>query len=787
MYYFEKYKFHFITSILIILIMGLLFNKPLTGEFTFSGVDSLSPRAINQGIITSQADHNKYPLWLPWVFSGLPSVHSFQNISNYYFPNLLNNFLQSIGFPKFWNYMIHFVISGLGILLLCTKLGLSRYSSLFGVIAYVLMPYSITMVVHGHGSQLMTLSWLPWFIWGILNVHSSMNMKSIGVLAAIVGFQLQRAHVQIAYYSWMAACLLVLILLYNNRHMIDKQYKWILYVAFGLFLGLCMAMWIYLPALNYTPYSIRGAGEGGGTGLDYATAWSFSLSEMSTFFIPSFYGFGGATYWGNMPFTDYPNYMGILVIIFSIIGILFSKNKIKWFFIIAMIFSLLLSFGKNFFLYEFFYNYFPLFNKFRVPSMFLVLTQFSTVVMAVFGLEIIMKLIDEKIDFSTNFFKKILSIPIFVIILLIVLKVFLFPSIGDFPRYPQINLPKEILDEIRNNLVNFDFYKSIIIIVISLILFYFSYIDFIKRNIMVSIFCLISFIDIYLVDRAIIEPDRNSLRSSTMTNESFHSSYLNSDEIIEFLQNDTSKYRILPLGPLANENRWSAFRIESISGYHPAKLANYNMIKNQVGWSALGVLQMLNVKYIVTLDDLRHPDFKLVFSGKLLFSGKYVTAHIFEFNRALPRVFFTEELVQITNESDKIDFLNNRSFNPALMSFIENEPELILFNSNSEIEVKYWSPDKISLNVNVSSKQLLVLSEIFYPEGWIITSHPDWEIHCVNHLLRGIYVPPGKHEIILEFIPNDIYYGKLITITSTILIIILIILGLYKEKRHFAS
>ena len=216
---------------------------------------------------------------------------------------------------------------------------------------------------------------------------------------------------------------------------------------------------------------------------------------------------------------------------------------------------------------------------------------------------------------------------------------------------------------------------------------------------MVSIFCLISFIDIYLVDRAIIEPDRNSLRSSTMTNESFHASYLNSDEIIEFLQNDTSKYRILPLGPLANENRWSAFRIESISGYHPAKLANYNMIKNQVGWSSLGVLQMLNVKYIVTLDDLRHPDFKLVFSGKLLFSGKYVTAHIFEFSKALPRVFFTEELVQITNESDKIDFLNNRSFNPTLMSFIENEPELILFNSNSEVEVKYWSPDKISLNV----------------------------------------------------------------------------------------
>jgi uncharacterized membrane protein YfhO len=372
-------------------------------------------------------------------------------------------------------------------------------------------------------------------------------------------------------------------------------------------------------------------------------------------------------------------------------------------------------------------------------------------------------------------------------ILLIVLKVVLFPNIGDFPRYPQMSFPKELLDEIRNNMVIFDFYKSIVIITISLIIFYLCYIDLIKQRILVTILLLISFIDIYLVDRSIIEPNRNSLRSSTMTKESFHSSYLNSDDIIEFLQNDTSKYRILPLGALANENRWSAFQIESVSGYHPAKLSNYNMVKNQVGWSSLGLLQMLNVKYIITLDDFMHPDFKLIFSGKILFSGKYVTAHIFQFNKALPRAFFTEELVKITNEDDKIDFLKNSFFNPTLISFVENEPELFSFNSNSEIEMKYWSPDKIILNLNVPSKQLLILSEIYYPEGWTISSHPNWEIHCVNHLLRGIYIPPGVHKITLEFIPDDIYYGKVITISSTILIMILIIFGLYKEKRPFAS
>ena len=59
---------------------------------------------------------------------------------------------------------------------------------------------------------MMTLSWLPWFIWGILNLYDNVNFKSLGILSLIVGLQLQRAHVQIAYYSWLAACLLILIL-----------------------------------------------------------------------------------------------------------------------------------------------------------------------------------------------------------------------------------------------------------------------------------------------------------------------------------------------------------------------------------------------------------------------------------------------------------------------------------------------------------------------------------------------------------------------------------------------
>ena len=66
-------------AIIITIITAYMFNKPLTGEFIFSGIDSLSPSAINQGVNSNCQTNGEYPLWLPWVFSGLPSLHSLQN------------------------------------------------------------------------------------------------------------------------------------------------------------------------------------------------------------------------------------------------------------------------------------------------------------------------------------------------------------------------------------------------------------------------------------------------------------------------------------------------------------------------------------------------------------------------------------------------------------------------------------------------------------------------------------------------------------------------------------
>ena len=99
------------------------------------------------------------------------------------------------------------------------------------------------------------------------------------------------------------------------------------------------------------------------------------------------------------------------------------------------------------------------------------------------------------------------------------------------------------------------------------------------------------------------------------------------------------------------------------------------------------------------------------------------------------------------------------------------------------MEIIKWEPDRIEIKADFPSQQFLVLSEIFYEEGWKITSHPEWQIKPVNTVLRGLEVPKGKHNIVMEFIPQDIRYGSLITLGSFLLLLLMAAKGwIYRKK-----
>ena len=133
-------------------------------------------------------------------------------------------------------------------------------------------------------------------------------------LALLVGFQLLRGHVQIAYYGWLAMGLLSVFELVRRLSAPDGARTSgirILQLGLALGLGFALSSFFSLPIREYAQESIRASGAGGGVSYEYATGWSLGPIETLTFLVPGALGFGGATYWGTMPFTDFPNYMGL--------------------------------------------------------------------------------------------------------------------------------------------------------------------------------------------------------------------------------------------------------------------------------------------------------------------------------------------------------------------------------------------------------------------------------------------------------------------------------------------
>ena len=356
----------------------LLFYPVIFYNNIFGSGDTLNPYSVNHILDIYKSKIGHWPLWQPWIFSGMPTMEAFTYINELYFPTRL---MIGVGISDLNIQLIHLIFSGIGMYLLLEQFKISKLISFSIGLLWMLNPYLITMIVFGHGSQMMTAAYIPWILYAVNRLKNSISIESIAILALLIGFQLQRGHVQIAYYS----CMLVgAYFLYSLIRQEGNKNKYFLYFIISCTIGFLLASHIYYPSLDYLGNSIR---SGGDNHYQYATNWSMHPKELLTYVIPYYYGFGGSSYSGYMPFTDYPNYVGFFVL-FSALFSFIRINTQRIFFISILFLSVFLSFGKYFnILYDFFYSFFPYFSNFRVPSMILIISNFTLYILAAFGLK----------------------------------------------------------------------------------------------------------------------------------------------------------------------------------------------------------------------------------------------------------------------------------------------------------------------------------------------------------------------------------------------------------------
>ena len=114
---------------------------------------------------------------------------------------------------------------------------------------------------------------------------------------------------------------------------------------------------------------------------------------------------------------------------------------------------------------------------------------------------------------------------------------------------------------------------------------------------------------------------------------------------------------------------------------------------------------------------------------------------------------------------------------PSTVDVVEASHKLLLKHEGDQeyeksIEVSYAGNKEVRINVSVDNTRLLVLNDLYAP-GW--RAEVDGEqsaIYPVNLIARGVIVPPGTHEIVMNYREPGVVGGALISALTLMLLFV---------------
>lgn len=789
----------FLFALAAIVILVLIYFAPIVFENKIPpSTDIIAWKGNAQSIIEARKAYDYTPLWANNVFSGMPAHlislrPPFEQPARY--------IIEGVSAVIQWQ-ALYYVLGALGMLLLLRFWSIAFPASVFASLAFIWWPHLLGMLEAGHNSKVQTILLIPLILYSFLLLLRKANLLNFALFTIAFSLAVRAGHYQIVFYTG-----LVLVFFGAFRIVkliVDKEISGaalrVGLIIVGLVFGVAMSSFQTLQVREYSQYSIRGGtGEEGSTGLgfDYATQWSLHPGEMYNFIIPRFWGghssqlYEGEAvpqlrgrvipgYWGNMPFTSTTDYLGVVAVFFAVIGVVLGwrRTEVK-ILVVLLVFSALMAFGRHFPpLYKLFFNLVPFFNKFRVPTMIVVLIMFSNAVLAGIGLH---ELLARARELDPKALIKKVSI-IFAV----------FVALGALPLLLRNSLPLARPEEFQNyndqvmsllQSARFDLLKGDALRMLALVAGAFGLVFvFVKGWLSKSIFAgaiiVLLLVDLIPIDKRYMQ---QLIPKQQMEN------YFAEMDVDEFLLNDPDRFRVFPVGELSGQAHWSYFH-ESIEGYHPAKLRIYQDIREScllngtdpgfqndprvpINWN---IVNMLNSKYLLSSSELQHPNLTKVFEGT------QQQIMVYENPSALPRVFAVGATEVIPDRQARFARLNQAAFQPDSVAIVEEDlPEPIAGPTQWSAEITRYEPNYIDVQVTTDQQTLMVLSEIFYPAGWKADiGGESTKIYNVNHILRGVIVPAGTSTVHFKLEPQSYTISTAMMGSSIVVIYILLVIGL---------
>ena len=686
------------------------------------------------------------------------------------------------------------------------------------------------------------------------------------LFAFALSMQIKANHPQITYYLAIVifayAIGLFIYLCIKKKDLIKRFFAASAFLLVIGCIGIATNANKLIPTYEYSKFTMRGGSElssdsdshnAKGLDLDYATAWSYGINEMPNLLIPNFNG--GASsgelpldsetgkllkmagqqnlkqtmkhlplYWGPQPFTAGPMYMGAITIFLFILGLILCKGREKWWLVAAVITTIFLAWGNHFMWFtKLWFNYAPMYNKFRTVSMALTALQ---VLLPMLGFYALDKVLKEK--YSKKEFMKAGYIAYGISAGFCLLCVLIPGIAGTFTGASDAGMNEMIVDALaadRQTLMTKDAIRSLILIscVFGLLVWAFrtpkndatgkngSFVLKGRLTIAAVAVVLLVFFDLAGIGKRYLN------KSHFITPKDFTAHY-EPRPVDEIIHQDTDPdFRVLDLSVNTFNDAIQSYHHKCIGGYSPVKLQRYqDLIDRYITkeirdiYGAMEgaatvqevaealpetkVVSMLNGRYII-LDGNISPVVNKYAYGNCWFVDSYIPAATPDEEIALLAHTDLRNTAVIGDDfAWAQDAIRHFEHSSDCHSEHSSDCHFELVEKSPTIALTHYAPNELRYSFSTDTERAAIFSEIYYPKGWKAWIEPAGaygevrnghyhpsgegrpvELFRADWMLRGAMIPSGEGQLIMRFEPDSYQVGEDISRASSIALILLLV------------
>ena len=805
-------------------ISALYFLVPIRDGLVLTGHDHTG--GVGSGVEMEQykATHDgERTRWTNTLFCGMPT---YQMSPSYGSTDTLSSLerVYQLGLPGLSAYAAYVFMMLLGFYIMLRAFDFRVWMAALGAVLWAFSSYYFIIIGAGHIWKLLTLSFIPPTIGGMVLCYRGKYLLGTVVTGFFTAMQIHSNHVQMSYYFLFVMGLMSLAFLIDaiRQRTFARWLKATCLFAVGGILGVCINLSNLYHTWEYSKESMRSKSEltqktkdpadqtSSGLERSYITMWSYGKGETWTLLVPNVKG--GASqmladnetamkkarqdfapiyraftqYWGEQPGTSGPVYVGAFVLMLFWLGFFVVKGPLKWCLVAATVLSILLSWGKNFMGFtDFFLDYVPMYDKFRTVASILVIAEFTIPLLAMLALKEIVTNPDC-LRGREDHLSRVHYITIsFCLTGGMALLFWLMPDLffGNYisssdqmymQQYVSAGyIPQEMasqifanMSEMRRAMFTADALRSFIVVAIGtalLLLYCFGKLKATPMTAGIILLCLVDMWGVnkrYLNDGMFTRPQTNA------------QAFPETDADKMILEDKDKYYRVLNLSVSTFNDNTTSFYHKSIGGYHPAKLRRYQELIDEHLQGEMGRISQAAAETGGRLEECNGDS---LFAVLNMLNTKYVILPLKD-GQKLPvqnpwaqgNGWFVEEIKYVPDADAEIAALHDTDLRRVAVvgkqfeTILKTPSDSPLKGEEKAVELTSYEANRLSYKVKSQKGGVVVFSEIYYP-GWTCTvDGQPTDIARANYVLRAIKVPAGEHEVVMTFDPQTVHLTEAI-------------------------